>query len=180
MDHHSGPVFASVFGRRKDAISLHRKALLESFGFTRLLTDEGMPPCGMETLRSLSLGRNIRRIGKAPDADHAVGASHVLFFHTERLPALVSGLCLNRYACGMSIACRIHSAPSPATCHQKHARRSPPMFQPPADLSLWEESSCSRPFFTAYRCRLSTWPSRTSSRQPPQLPACGNVPSTRS
>jgi len=47
MDHRSGLVCASVFGRRKDTIFLHRKALLEPFGLTRLPTHGGMPPRGM-------------------------------------------------------------------------------------------------------------------------------------
>ena len=39
IDHHTGAVLASVFGRRKDEAFLQRKALLEPFGITRSCTD---------------------------------------------------------------------------------------------------------------------------------------------
>jgi len=39
IDHRTGAVLASVFGRRKDAVFLQRKALLEPFGLTRFYTD---------------------------------------------------------------------------------------------------------------------------------------------
>ncbi len=39
IDHHTGAVLASVFGRRKDAVFLTRKALLEPFGLTHYSTD---------------------------------------------------------------------------------------------------------------------------------------------
>ena len=39
MDHHSGHVLAYVLGRRKDAVFLQRKALLEPFGITQYYTD---------------------------------------------------------------------------------------------------------------------------------------------
>jgi insertion element IS1 protein InsB len=38
MDYHTGTVLASVFGRRKDAVFLPRKALLEPVGLTRFST----------------------------------------------------------------------------------------------------------------------------------------------
>ena len=39
IDHHTGKVLAYVFGRRKDAVFLQLKALLEPFGRTRFYTD---------------------------------------------------------------------------------------------------------------------------------------------
>ena len=39
IDHHSGTVFAYVFGRRKDTVFLELQALLEPFGITRFYTD---------------------------------------------------------------------------------------------------------------------------------------------
>src|SRR5207237_2918404 len=39
IDHHTGMVLAYVFGRRKDAVFLQLKALLEPFGLTRFYTD---------------------------------------------------------------------------------------------------------------------------------------------
>jgi len=39
IDHHTGAVLAYVFGRRKDAVFLQLKALLEPFGLTRFYTD---------------------------------------------------------------------------------------------------------------------------------------------
>jgi len=39
IDHHTGKVLAYVFGRRKDAVFLQLKALLEPFGITRYYTD---------------------------------------------------------------------------------------------------------------------------------------------
>ena len=39
IDHHTGVVVADVFGRRKAAVFLQRKAWLEPFGLTRFYTD---------------------------------------------------------------------------------------------------------------------------------------------
>jgi insertion element IS1 protein InsB len=39
MDHHTGKVLASVFGRRQDTVFRERQALLEPFGITRSCTD---------------------------------------------------------------------------------------------------------------------------------------------
>jgi insertion element IS1 protein InsB len=39
IDHRSGTVLASVFGRRQDTVFLQLKALLEPFGITRFYTD---------------------------------------------------------------------------------------------------------------------------------------------
>jgi IS1 family transposase len=39
IDHHTGKVLASVFGRRQDAVFLKLKALLEPFGITHYFTD---------------------------------------------------------------------------------------------------------------------------------------------
>ncbi|HEV8524750.1 MAG TPA: IS1 family transposase [Terriglobales bacterium] len=41
IDHHTGKVFAYVFGRRTDAVFVQRKTLLEPFGLTRYCTDHG-------------------------------------------------------------------------------------------------------------------------------------------
>ena len=40
IDHHTGKVLASVFGRRKDTVFLQLKALLAPFGITRFYTDD--------------------------------------------------------------------------------------------------------------------------------------------
>ena len=39
IDHHTGKVLASVFGRRQDTVFLELKTLLEPFGITRYFTD---------------------------------------------------------------------------------------------------------------------------------------------
>ena len=39
IDHHSGHMLASVFGRRQDAVCLQRQTLREPFGITRCYTD---------------------------------------------------------------------------------------------------------------------------------------------
>ena len=39
IDHHTGQVLASVFGRRKDKVFLRLQALLEPFDLTRYYTD---------------------------------------------------------------------------------------------------------------------------------------------
>src|SRR4029453_14246982 len=39
IDHHTGKVLASVFGRRQDSVFLKQKALLEPFGIARYYTD---------------------------------------------------------------------------------------------------------------------------------------------
>ena len=41
IDHHTGQVVASVFGRRTDEVFLQRKALREPFGLTQFYTDHG-------------------------------------------------------------------------------------------------------------------------------------------
>ena len=43
IDHHTGKVLAYVFGRRKDEVFLHLRALLEPFGLTRFYTDYSAP-----------------------------------------------------------------------------------------------------------------------------------------
>jgi len=39
IDHHTGAVLASVFGRRKDEVFLKLQALLEPFGLTHYYTE---------------------------------------------------------------------------------------------------------------------------------------------
>src|SRR5262249_25440522 len=50
MDHHTGKVLASVFGRRKDTVFLQLRALLTPFGITRYYPDSwGAYECHLDT-----------------------------------------------------------------------------------------------------------------------------------
>lgn len=101
IDHHTGKVLASVFGRRKDEVFLRLQALLEPFGITRYSTD--------------GWGTYERHIDAA---QHTVGKAHtqkiaskhinlrtrikrlvrrtICFSKTERMHDLVIGLFITR------------------------------------------------------------------------------------
>ncbi|HEX2278822.1 MAG TPA: IS1 family transposase [Candidatus Tectomicrobia bacterium] len=108
IDHHSGTVLASVFGRRKDAVFLQLQALLEPFGIRRFYTDgwgtymRHLDPAKhtvgkqhMQTIESkhINLRTRIRRLVRRT----------LCFSKTEWMHDLVIGLFVNRYEFGRVI-----------------------------------------------------------------------------
>ena len=123
IDHHTGKVLASVFGRRQDTVFLELKALLEPFGITRYFTD--------------GWGAYERHVEAEP---HTVGKAHtqkieskhinlrtrikrlvrrtICFSKTEHMHDLVIGLFINRYEFGRPISHGINRPETPsAACH---------------------------------------------------------------
>ena len=74
IDHQSGAVLAYVFGRRKDAVWLQLKALLELFGITRYFT-LWEPISGISMLKNTISGNGIRRKSSANILPCARGSS---------------------------------------------------------------------------------------------------------
>ncbi len=108
MDHHTGKMLASVFGRRKDTVFLQRKALLEPCGITKFTTD------GWGAYER-HLAADTHRIGK--DKTQKIESKHInlrtrikrlvrrtiCFFKTKRMHDLVIGLFINRYEFGVAV-----------------------------------------------------------------------------
>jgi len=69
IDHHTGKVLAYVFGRRKDAVFLQLKALLEPFGITRYYTNVMWSPT------STRWARKIHRRSRASTPTYGLGSS---------------------------------------------------------------------------------------------------------
>ena len=108
IDHHTGQVLASVFGRRQDTVFLALKALLEPFGITRYFTDgwgayerhveAEKHTVGKENTQKIeskhiNLRTRIKRLVRRT----------ICFSKTERMHDLVIGLFINRYEFGRSI-----------------------------------------------------------------------------
>ena len=107
MEHHSGTVFAYVFGRRKDEVLLELKGLLEPFGITRFDTDgwgayeRHIDPqqhhVGKENTQKIeskhiNLRTRIKRLGHRS----------MCFSKTTTMHDRVIGLCINRYEFGVA------------------------------------------------------------------------------
>jgi insertion element IS1 protein InsB len=102
-DPHTGKVFASVFGRRKDEVFVQCKALLEPFGLTRYSTDYW----GAYTRH---LDPDVHRPGKRHtqkiERKHPTLRTRIkrlirktiCFSNTIQMHDLVIGLWVNRYA----------------------------------------------------------------------------------
>ena len=108
IDHHSGHVFASVFGRRQETVCLQRQALLEPFGITRYYTD------GWGAYeRHIDAAQH--RVGK--DNTQKIESKHInlrtrikrlvrrtiCFSKTDHMHDLVIGLFINRYEFGRAL-----------------------------------------------------------------------------
>ena len=108
IDHQTGAVFAYGFGRRKDAVFLQRKALLEPFGLTRFSTDHwgayerhrdpDMQSPGKRNTQKierkhLTLRTRIKRLVRK-----TIGFSKSIQMHD-----IVIGLFVNRYAFGLRV-----------------------------------------------------------------------------
>ena len=108
IDHHTGQVLASVFGRRQDTVFLELKALLEPFGITRYFTDgwgayERHVEAEQHTVgkthtqkiesKHINLRTRIKRLVRRT----------ICFSKTEPMHDLVIGLFINRYEFGVSV-----------------------------------------------------------------------------
>jgi insertion element IS1 protein InsB len=108
IDHHTGVVLAYVFGRRKDAVFLQLKALLEPFGLTRFYTDhwgaytrhldaEVHSPGKRHTQKierkHLTLRARIKRLVRKT----------ICFSKSIQMHDIVIGLFVNRYAFGLLV-----------------------------------------------------------------------------
>jgi insertion element IS1 protein InsB len=102
---YSGTVLAYVFGRRKDAVFLELKSLLEPFGITRFYTDgwgayerhidPAQPHVGKENTqriesKHINLRTRIKRLVRRT----------ICFSKTTTMHDLVLGLFINRYEFG--------------------------------------------------------------------------------
>src|SRR5215510_8873016 len=108
IDHATGAVLAYVFGRRKDAVFLQLKALLEPFGLTRFYTDHwgaytrhltpevhcpGKRHTQKIERKHLTLRTRIKRLMRKT----------ICFSKTTQMHDIVIGLFVNRYAFGLSV-----------------------------------------------------------------------------
>lgn len=108
IDHQTGKVLAYVFGRRKDAVFLELKQLLEPFGITRFYTDhwgaytrqlepERHWPGKQQTQRierkHLTLRTRLKRLARKT----------ICFSKSVQMHDLVIGLFVNRYEFGRSV-----------------------------------------------------------------------------
>src|SRR5438445_9635486 len=108
IDHQTGAVLAYVFGRRKDAVFLQLKALLEPFGLTRFYTDHwgayerhldpDMHSPGKRNTQKierkhLTLRTRIKRLTRKT----------ICFSKSIQMHDLVIGLFVNRYAFGLLV-----------------------------------------------------------------------------
>src|SRR6266705_1584682 len=108
IDHHTGVVLAYVFGRRKDAVFLQLKALLEPFGLTRFYTDHwgayerhldpDMHSPGKRNTQKierkhLTLRTRIKRLVRKT----------ICFSKSIQMHDIVIGLFVNRYAFGLLV-----------------------------------------------------------------------------
>jgi insertion element IS1 protein InsB len=133
IEHHTGAVLASVFGRRQDTVFLERKALLEPVGITRSFTDgwgayerhldAAQPQVGKantQTIESkhINLRTRMKRLVRRT----------ICFAKTERRHDWVIGLFINRYefgghcqVVGDDIVTRQQQALSGRDCHRPDA-----------------------------------------------------------
>ena len=108
IDHHTGKVLASVFGRRQDTVFLDLKALLAPFGITRYYTDgwgayerhvadeqHTVGKANTQKIESkhINLRTRIKRLVRRT----------ICFSKTTTMHDLVIGLFINRYEFGRPI-----------------------------------------------------------------------------
>jgi len=108
IDHATGAVLAYVFGRRKDAVFLQLKALLEPFGLTRFYTDHwgaytrhltpevhcpGKRHTQKIERKHLTLRTRIKRLMRKT----------ICFSKSTQIHDIVIGLFVNRYAFGRAV-----------------------------------------------------------------------------
>lgn len=108
IDHYSGKVLAYVFGRRKDAVFLELKGLLEPFGIQRFYTDDwgayerhlapeqhvvGKRHTQRIERKHLTLRTRIKRLARQT----------ICFSKSTQLHDIVIGLFVNRYEFGLAV-----------------------------------------------------------------------------
>jgi len=108
IDHHTGKVLASVFGRRQDTVFLKLKALLEPFGITRYYTDYwGAYTRHLDAAVHSPGTRNTQKI----EHTHLTLRTHmkrlvrktICFSKTTQMHDIVIGLFVNRSAFGRAV-----------------------------------------------------------------------------
>ncbi len=119
IDHRTGKVLASVFGRRQDKVFLRLQALLEPCGLTRYDTDGwGTYERYVDTEQHIVGKAHMQRIERTHITlrtritrlvRRTIGCSK-----TERLHDLIIGLCVNRDAFGRAISYEIHNCETPS------------------------------------------------------------------
>ena len=108
IDHHSGTVLAYVFGRRKDAVFLQLKDLLEPFGITRFYTDgwgayeRHIDPKQHEVGKENTQKIESKHINLRTRIKRLVRRT-ICFSKTTTMHDLVIGLFINRYEFGLRI-----------------------------------------------------------------------------
>jgi insertion element IS1 protein InsB len=108
IDHQSGKVLAYVFGRRKDEVFLHLKALLEPFGISRFYTDGwGAYERHLEVQKHEVGKQNTQKIESKHTNLRArierLARRTICFSKTEEMHDLVIGLFINRYEFGVPV-----------------------------------------------------------------------------
>jgi insertion element IS1 protein InsB len=103
--HQTGAVLAYVFGRRKDAVFLQRKALLEPFGLTRFYTDHwGAYERHRAPDRQSPGKRNTQKIERKPltlrTRRKRLVRKTICCSKSIQMHDIVIGLFVNRYAFG--------------------------------------------------------------------------------
>jgi insertion element IS1 protein InsB len=108
IEHHTGQVFASVFGTREDHVFLARQTLLEPFGITRLYTDgwgaydrhidHDKHTVGKQYTQKIerkhtTLRARIKRLVRKT----------ICFSQTTQMHDMVIGLFINRFAYGRAV-----------------------------------------------------------------------------
>ena len=108
IDHRSGHVLAYVLGRRKDAVFLRRKALLEPFGITRYYTDSwGAYTRHLDADEHQAGKRNTQQI----ERKHLTLRTRIkrlvhktiCFSRSIQMHDIVIGLFVNRYEFGLPV-----------------------------------------------------------------------------
>lgn len=108
IDHHTGAVLAYVVGRRKDAVFLQWKGLLEPFGLTRFYTDHwGAYTRHLDPDLHSPGKRNTQKIERKHLTLHTrmkrLVHKTICFSKTIQMPDIVMGLFVNRYAFGRMV-----------------------------------------------------------------------------
>ncbi len=108
IDHHTGKVLASVFGRRTGEVFLPRKALREPFGLTRYSTDHwGAYTRHLDPDVHRPGKRNTQQIARTPltlrTRMKRLVRKTICFSKTTQMHDIVIGLFVNRYAFGRAV-----------------------------------------------------------------------------
>jgi insertion element IS1 protein InsB len=108
IEHHTGKVLASVFGRRQDTVFLQRKALLAPFGITQYYTDYwGAYTRHLDPEEHTPGKRNTQKIERKHwtlrTRMKRLVRKTICFSKTTQMHDIVLGLFVNRYAFGRAV-----------------------------------------------------------------------------